>query len=128
MGYPGMSRMKGIARGVAWWPGIDADIENHIQTCVEYQKHQKSPAAASLYPWEWSAHPWERLHIDYTGPFLGKMFLVVVDAHSKCLEIQMVSSATSTHTIAKLKCMFATHSLPQLVMSDNVADFTSSEF
>ena len=52
VGHPGMSRMKGIARGVVWWPGIDADIENQVRTCVESQEHQNSPAAASLHPWE----------------------------------------------------------------------------
>ena len=95
---------------------------NRISSSVE-----KSPAAASLHPWEWPAHPWERLHIDYAGPFLGKMFLVVVDVYSKWLEIKMVPSATSAHTIAKLKCMFAMHALPQLV-SNNGAVFTSGEF
>ena len=52
----------------------------------------------------------------------------MVDAHSKWLEIEMVSSATSAHTIAKLRGMFATHGLPQLVVSDNGAVFTSGEF
>ena len=33
--------------------------------------------------WEWPHKPWVRLHLDYAGPFLGKMFLIVVDAHSK---------------------------------------------
>ena len=102
--------------------------KNHVRTCVECQEHQKSPAAASLHPWEWQAHPWQRLNIDYKGPFLGNMFLVVVDAHSKWLEIEMVSSATFVHTIAKLRCMFATHGLPQLIVSDNGAVFTSGEF
>ena len=59
---------------------------------------------------------------------MGKMFLVMVDAHSKWLEIEMKSSATSAHTIAKLRCMFATHGLPQLAVSDNGAVFTSGEF
>ena len=56
-----------------------------------------------------ASHPWERLHIDYAGPFLGKMFLMVVDAHSKWLEVEIVSSATSANAIAKLRAMFATH-------------------
>ena len=103
-------------------------IENQVRTCAECQEHQKSPAATSHHPWEWPAHPWERLHIDYEGPFLVKTFLVVVNAHSKWLEIEMVYSATSVHTIAKLRCMFAVHGLPQLVVSDNDAVFTSSEF
>ena len=109
VGYLGVSRMKSLARGVAWWPGIDSDIQNHVRTCTDCQKNQKLPAATTLHPWEWPAHPWERLHIDYAGPFLGKMFLMVVDAHSKWLEVEIVSSVISADAIAKLRAMFATH-------------------
>ena len=37
-------------------------------------------------------HPWARIH---AGPFTGKMFLLMVDAHSKWLEIHVTTSATS---------------------------------
>jgi hypothetical protein len=103
--------MKGIARGIVWWPGIDAEIEQRVQSCQQCQLNQKSPASAPLHPWEWPAKPWTRVHIDYAGPFRGKMFLVVVDAHSKWLEIEIVPSATSSNTIAKLRAMFATHGI-----------------
>ena len=41
-GHPGMIRMKAIARGVVWWPGIDAEIERKIKECPECQMHRKS--------------------------------------------------------------------------------------
>ena len=25
-GHPGMTRMKAIAQGIVWWPGIDAEL------------------------------------------------------------------------------------------------------
>ena len=59
VGHPGMSRMEGIARGVVWWPGINADMENQFPKCAECQEHKKSPAATSQHPLEWPAHPWE---------------------------------------------------------------------
>lgn len=52
-----------------------------------------------------SGHTWECLHIDYTGPFWGKMFLVVLDVHSIWLEEQIVSSAVSPTPLPR--CMFA---------------------
>ena len=127
-GHPGISRMKGIARGIVWWPGIDAEIEKQVQACQQCQQHQKLLATAPLHPWEWPTQPWTRIHIDYAGPFQGKMFLVVVDAHSKWLEIEMVPSAISSTTIVKLRAMFTTHGIPEIVASDNVTAFTSGEF
>ena len=56
------------------------------------------------------------------------MFLVVVDAHSKWVEIEIVLSASSFHTINKLRSMFATLGLPKLLVSDNETGFTSSDF
>ena len=47
--------------------------------------------------------PWEHIHIDFAGPFLGKMFLVVTDAHSKWPEILLMRNTTATHTIIVLR-------------------------
>ena len=127
-GHPGMTRMKAIARGVVWWPGIDAEIEKKVKECHECQVNQKSPTTASLHPWEWPSQPWSRLHIDFAGPFEGKMFLVVADSHSKWLDVIPVSNANSTNTIRELRKLFATHGIPDVIVSDNGTAFTSTEF
>jgi len=77
LGHPGISRMKALARSVAWWPGIDHDLESCVKRCSDCQLNQKSPAPAPLHPWEWPSRPWSRIHIDHAGPFQGKLFLVV---------------------------------------------------
>ena len=59
---------------------------------------------------------------------MGKMFLVVVDAHSKWLEVKTVPAATSKATIVCLQSIFATHGLPEKVVTDNGSVFTSEEF
>ena len=126
--HPGVSRMKALARSYVWWPTLDEDIEREVKNCNQCQLHHTTPAAAPLHPWEWPGHPWTRLHIDYAGPFKGEMFLVVVDAYSKWLEVHQMTSTTSTATIEKLREIFATHGLPTTVVSDNGTNFTSSEF
>ena len=72
--------------------------------------------------------PWSCIHIDYAGPFLNKMFLVIVDAHSKWLEVLPVSNATTTVTIEQLLNVFTTQELPNTIVSDNGSMFTSDEF
>ena len=119
--------MKNLARSYVWWPQIDKDIEIIVKTCYECQQTCHSPPVAPLHPWEWPHRPWARLHIDYAGPVDGKM-LLVVDAHSKWLDVAIVTSATSSITIEKLRGMFATHGIPDIIVSDNGTVFTSEEF
>jgi transposase InsO family protein len=59
---------------------------------------------------------------------MGKMFLIIIDAHSKWLDVHCVNTATTEITIAKLRSTFATHSLPEMIVSDNGTVFTSQEF
>lgn len=81
-----------------------------------------------MHPWEWPDHPWARIHIDYAGPVKGKMILVIVDSHSKWIEAHVVNSATSQATIEKLRLVFSTYGLPEVIVSDNSTAFTSEEF
>ena len=81
-----------------------------------------------MHPWEWPTKPWARLHIDHAGPFHGKLFLIIVDAHSKWIDVQIVNSTSAESTISKLRPIFATHGLPEQVVSDNGSGFASMEF
>ena len=56
------------------------------------------------------------------------MFLVVVDAYSKFLEIVPMTHATSTNTITALRHVFSDFGLPELLVTDNGTQFTSDEF
>ena len=56
------------------------------------------------------------------------MFLLIVDAHSRWLEIHSTNSSTSTATIEPMRKTFAGLGLPEVVVSDNATAFTSAEF
>lgn len=127
-GHPGISRMKSIARSYVWWPNMDKQLEEKVKKCNTCQMTRHSTPPTPMHPWEWPKRPWTRIHVDYAGPFLSKMFLIVVDAHSKWMEVAIVNSASSTATIEKLRGMFATHGLPETLVSDNGTAFTSNEF
>ena len=63
-----------------------------------------------------------------TMPYLGKMFLIVVDAHSKWIDVQIVNSTSAETTISKLRTIFVTHGLPEQLVSDSGSGFTSTQF
>ena len=127
-GHPGGTKMKALARSFVWWPGMNDDLESIVNECNQCQLTCHSPPQAPLHPWNFPASPWERLHADFAGPFLGQMYLIVVDAFSKWLEVVPLSSATSLNTVDSLRNIFATHGLPKMLVSDNGPQFTSSEF
>ena len=56
------------------------------------------------------------------------MFLIVVDAHSKWLEIEKMDTKTSTKAIEKLQSLFARNGVPSQLVSDNGPQFKSEEF
>ena len=82
-GHTGMSHMKTLARMYVWWPRLDTDIEETVRHCSSCQMNQSAPPTAPLHPWRWPLNPWTRLHIDFAGPFMGKTFFILIDAHSK---------------------------------------------
>ena len=127
-GHPGINRMKSLARMYVRWPRMEENIELVVKTCPSCQAQQKETPVVPLKPWKWPARPWTRVHVDYAGPFLGSMFLVIVDAYTKWVEIFRTNSSTSTTTIECLRNTFARFGLPQTLVSDNGPCFTSQEF
>ena len=86
------------------------------------------PAPAPLHPWKWPENPWHRVHIDYAGPIEGKMCLVVIDAHSKWIEVCPVASANGPNTVEQLRKLCATHGIPVQIVSDNGSHFVNEVF
>lgn len=94
--HPGICRMKSLARSCIWWAKIDSDLEMKVRNCEVCQVNRKLPLQAPLYPWI-------RLQLNYGGPFVDKMFLIVIDAHSKWLEAFPMNTSTTSANIEKLR-------------------------
>ena len=127
-GHLGVSRMKALTRMYVWWPGIDKEVETFVQNCQDCQSSRPAPPVAPLHPWKWPGSPWSRHHMDFAGPFMGHQFLVLVDAHSKWMEVFPLSSTSSSIVIGKLRALFAQFGIPQVVVTDNGSSFVSAEF
>lgn len=73
-----------------------------------------SPARAPLACWDYPSAPFQRIHIDFLGPFNGVSYLGIIDAHTKWVEA------------SKLYEFMSRFGLPQCIVSDNGSAFTSS--
>ena len=56
------------------------------------------------------------------------MFLLITDTYSRWLKIHITNISTSTATIELLHKSFASLGLPEVLVSDDAAAFTSEEF
>ena len=83
---------------------------------------------AKLHPWEWREAPWYRIHIDYAGPINNDYFLIIVDAHSKWVDIYRTKGTSSQDTIMALSHSFSIFGLPISIVSYNTPGFVSVEF
>ena len=72
--HPGIVRMKALTRFYVWRPNIDSEIEMSVKSCKSCHMNQAMPAKAPIHPWEKTTAPWMKIHIDFAGPFLRKMF------------------------------------------------------
>lgn len=58
----------------------------------------------------------------------GKMFFVVIDAHSKWIEVVPMTTVTALTTVQQLGQMFARFGIPDSIVSDNGPQFVAHEF
>lgn len=125
----GVVRMKQTARRYVWWPNISRDIEMFCKRCDSCRKSASNPKQ-TYSSWPEPQEPWHRIHVDYAGPFFGKMWLVVIDSKSKFPYIGMldIKQTTSENTVEVLKQIFSIEGLCDVIVSDNGAQFTSKIF
>ena len=91
--------MKALARSHhVWWTQINKDIEKFVGAYEACLAVKASPPLAPLHSWVWPSRPFLRVHIDCAGPFLGKMFFLLVDAHSSKWPEVFIMTDTSMRT------------------------------
>ena len=103
-----------------------AEFESSCEKC---QLTCPLPSKAKLHTRQWLEPPWSHIHIDYIEPLLNKMFFVIVDTHSKWLEV-LPACEQCQHSYNKrtvTECIYNLW-LPNTIVSDNKSVFRSDEF
>ena len=126
--HSGVVAMKAIARGFMFWPGLDKGIEELASRCSVCQSLRSRPPKAPLETWRWPSRPFQRVHVDFCE-FANDNFLVLIDSHSKWIEVVYMGTNTTTQrTIDELRAIFATHGIPEELVSDNGPQFRAAIF
>ena len=127
-GHQGVVKTKERLRTKVWWRGMDRDAE---KLCAEYYgcqlvtKHVPPPPVK---PTPMSQRPWEDLALDILGPLLsGENLLVLVDYHSRWIEVNVVRATTSKIIIQRLDAQFARYGIPKSLRTDTSPNLVSNE-
>ena len=124
----GIVKIKMFARSYVWWPNIDHDIESMINNCKICLIQRKRPPHTPLTTWPYPDKVWGRIHCDFAELF-GKMYLIMVDAHSKWPEIINFNNNTKAYRlIEEFKKLFARYGFPLHCVTDGGPQFRSEEF
>lgn len=100
-GHWGISTMKEKANYYVWLQGLLNQIEQYFMSCQSCQRYIFTDLDTHIYFFNISKGQWEVLLIDFTGPYNGSIFFVLVDAYSKWMKIDRFES-TSAVVVIKL--------------------------
>ena len=125
-GHLGISKCRARARMSVWWPGLSAAIEDMVKACFTCSKELPEPKEP-LMPSSFPSRPWERISMDLFE-YGGRTYLITVDYYSRWVEIKRLTTQTAKSVIAASKELFATHGIPDIVISDNGPCFSAVSF
>lgn len=98
------------------------------KSCEACLESAANPPRASLNVWDWPDGPNRRIHADFLGPLEGHMYLLIIDAFSKWVDVKEMKNITSESTIDVFREYFSTWRLPSKLMTDNGPSFCSELF
>jgi transposase InsO family protein len=134
-GHLGVRKIINKIRDQFIWKGMDKDIRARVRACNTCALSKPAQnTQLGLLASEVAQRPMQKIFIDYVGKFPRSKaghtaILVCVDAFSKYVWLIPVRQATTSATIKALKeRIFASFSVPEVVVSDNAQCFTSREF
>jgi hypothetical protein len=77
---------------------------------------------------EYTMRTMESHHVDSVGAFEGHMWLIIINAYTKWLDVVRIKSTSAAITCSKLREVFARYGLPRTIESDNTTQLIADEF
>lgn len=126
-GHQGVEACLRRAREHVFWPGMNNELKELIQTCETCREFEQTPCKEPLLSHEIPERAWETIASDLFAHD-NKVYLITVCYKSNFWEIDRLTDIKSTTVIKKLKAHFARYGIPKQLVSDNGPQYVSSEF
>ena len=117
-----------------WWPGFDAELKSHLQSCHRCQTTRTDavPDKQLLTPLQQTDHFGQRVHTDLYGPLLTgarkkKYIWIAVDQHTRYVELAILEDKTpesvASAFYSRWICRYG--AAAQILVSDQGKEFTA---
>ncbi len=125
--HQGLTKCLSNATSSIWWPGMTTQLKAKIEACMKCRETRSAQRKEPLIPSTLPERPWQEVATDLFEKD-NKNYIVVVDKYSKWIEIRHLSRTSTTSVVNRLKEVFTSHGIPELVQSDNGPQFSSREY
>jgi hypothetical protein len=129
-GHGGRFKTTERLRGKFWWPGMDADIDSHVATCITCQAatNKNKPNPPPLVPLPEPRGPNRRVHCDLWGPVRSSnkknsYVMVITDAFTKFATAVALPGKEAMHVAPALLAHFYTFGIPQQLVTDQGREY-----
>lgn len=127
-GHPGVVSMRRNLREKLWWPYMDRDVGDRIQECGGCAAVSSTGPAEPMIRKEMPDRAWQEVAVDFFSAKECATFLVICDYYSRFVKAIEMKGTTALKTIEALESVFAEHTYPETIRSDNGPPFSSEEF
>ncbi|UYV74135.1 hypothetical protein LAZ67_11002219, partial [Cordylochernes scorpioides] len=126
-GHIGINSSMRRARDNIFWPGMNAQIRQEIENCSICLSNSQNQVREPMKSHKIPNYPWERISLDIFEIF-KQNYLIIVDHYSDFFEVECLENTRSEYIIECCKRQFSRYGIPQIIVSDNGRQFTSTEF
>ena len=121
--HQGIERTRRRTRQSVYWPGIDNDVKNTVQSCKNCQQMLPSLPIEPMIVEDEPSRPFEAVSADYFD-HAGKQYLIYADRLSGWPMVKMFNNgATALKLITILRKFFAATGVPEVFRSDGGPQF-----
>lgn len=123
--HSGVSATFNLLSLTCWWPGMRQDTEKFVHQCSTCAR-LRPRLLKSRDIWPPASAPFQRIHMDWAFVPEAGNILIVVDAFSGWIEAFPSKDRSADSVLKCLRTVFCRFGVPEVVVSDNGAEFTSA--
>ena len=123
----GLASVLRLARQTVFWVGMSSTLREVVLRCPVCLAHRPEQPSEPLSPHAVPERPWQKVGADLFE-FRGATYLVLIDYFSNFVEVDSLSSLSTSQVVRCLSSQFARYGVPEVLISDNGPQFASEEF